>query len=1062
MSDVASLSVALHLNSAAFRSQITEAYQNAGQASKKFNQQATAQANELTTAIAKTVEAAKRIGVQGANDDQFAGATRGAGQLNFVLHEVAAGSNVASSSIINALIPAVHTLKGRLDSSAGGWKTQQDAARQAAAELESAAKAQIAAAQAERQSALNKAAIAEKTIAAAQAQREQAIALDEYYAKQTEVNKLYGLNVSYQDEHLKNERAIIEANRLEASGLEKLKAAKAVVVTADAAETGGKAALTAATEAAAAANTQLTVTQRIAATSSRALSSAMSLLGGPVGIGLSVLAAGGTLIYSEFKKAEEQTKKLNAAALDLKTSALVTAADLQKLSSELGNTETSVNAVSAAAKAGFSGRLLNDVATLANAYEKAGGDAQELVNHLSGLRGDPVSAMEKLTASGVVLKESFIQQIMALKERGSTAQASQLVIEAAIQAEKGRLAELGIDVDKTAETVKNLGNTWGTAGEQAVIALGGAIDKSREVQKTLRGMAWQLAADVSAATAAAQNERIKNSAGLKSYMDAGTSAAEKRAAAIKRLNNSVYSEGSKEYQQILKGINDEYDKATKKDKPKKSGSGETEGQRLLKQAQERNSVLKEQAQTTDKLTESEVQLSIFNEKVSALKGEHLTKSQQSLVNMQDQIRAQLQSNIQLEKEAALRKTVLKYEAESRKWVEEKEAMQREAALRLQQYSLSDRETAEAEARLAIENRFNQRRIALEKDFTDTTSAEYQTRLADLERVKQQELQITEQSAQDRLRAEQDYGAGFRRGTQNWIDNARDANSQIASFSYSLFDNMANSLASFALTGKMDFKSFTVSVLSDLAKIAARIALSSALQSIFGMVGSVFGGAIGGSAGAAGGGNTPSGAYEAAAANVKFNAKGGVYDSPSLSTYSNQIHDTPQFFAFAKGAGVFGEAGPEAIMPLTRAGDGSLGVRAIGEQSSGPALPVIRGLIDMATQSLLATIKSLVGTGVSASADGSAGIGSAPMIPAPRSVDEFPGIRATASSPSSTPAEGPKVWITISGDKTSTDSTSGFEEFGQQIGSFVEKKYRELQAKDMRPGGAIWNAVKGQR
>jgi phage-related minor tail protein len=33
--------------------------------------------------------------------------------------------------------------------------------------------------------------------------------------------------------------------------------------------------------------------------------------------------------------------------------------------------------------------------------------------------------------------------------------------------------------------------------------------------------------------------------------------------------------------------------------------------------------------------------------------------------------------------------------------------------------------------------------------------------------------------------------------------------------------------------------------------------------------------------------------------------------------------------FRKRAGVFGEAGPEAIMPLTRAGDGSLGVRAVG-------------------------------------------------------------------------------------------------------------------------------------
>ncbi|MFV0262677.1 MAG: hypothetical protein ACK5JN_09600 [Kluyvera sp.] len=196
MSDVASLSVALHLNSAAFKSQITDAYQKAGQASKKFNSQATTQANELASAISRTVDAAKGIGFKAANADQFSGVTRGAGQLNYVLHEVAAGSNVASSSIINALIPVVHSLKGQLDGSAGGWKAQQEAARNAAAELATAAQNQISAAQAEKQAALGKVAIAEKTIAAAQAQREQAIALDEYYAKQAAVNKQYGLSVS--------------------------------------------------------------------------------------------------------------------------------------------------------------------------------------------------------------------------------------------------------------------------------------------------------------------------------------------------------------------------------------------------------------------------------------------------------------------------------------------------------------------------------------------------------------------------------------------------------------------------------------------------------------------------------------------------------------------------------------------------------------------------------------------------------------------------------------------------------------------------------------------------
>jgi lambda family phage tail tape measure protein len=37
--------------------------------------------------------------------------------------------------------------------------------------------------------------------------------------------------------------------------------------------------------------------------------------------------------------------------------------------------------------------------------------------------------------------------------------------------------------------------------------------------------------------------------------------------------------------------------------------------------------------------------------------------------------------------------------------------------------------------------------------------------------------------------------------------------------------------------------------------------------------------------------------------------------------------------------VFGEAGPEAIMPLTRGADGSLGVRAVGRES--PAVQMLQ-------------------------------------------------------------------------------------------------------------------------
>ena len=56
------------------------------------------------------------------------------------------------------------------------------------------------------------------------------------------------------------------------------------------------------------------------------------------------------------------------------------------------------------------------------------------------------------------------------------------------------------------------------------------------------------------------------------------------------------------------------------------------------------------------------------------------------------------------------------------------------------------------------------------------------------------------------------------------------------------------------------------------------------------------------------------------------AQGGV--PGGLSAYRNGIYDSPQFFRFASG-GVFGEAGAEAIMPLTRTPSGDLGVKSAG-------------------------------------------------------------------------------------------------------------------------------------
>ncbi len=62
--------------------------------------------------------------------------------------------------------------------------------------------------------------------------------------------------------------------------------------------------------------------------------------------------------------------------------------------------------------------------------------------------------------------------------------------------------------------------------------------------------------------------------------------------------------------------------------------------------------------------------------------------------------------------------------------------------------------------------------------------------------------------------------------------------------------------------------------------------------------------------------------------LSANAKGGVYSGSGISSYSGQVVSKPTVFPFAKGAGLMGEAGPEAILPLTRV-NGRLGVRASG-------------------------------------------------------------------------------------------------------------------------------------
>ncbi len=207
---------------------------------------------------------------------------------------------------------------------------------------------------------------------------------------------------------------------------------------------------------------------------------------------------------------------------------------------------------------------------------------------------------------------------------------------------------------------------------------------------------------------------------------------------------------------------------------------------------------------------------------------------------------------------------------------------------------------------------------------------------------QQGLALNKRYLEERLRDQEGYYAasdaqrddwmtGLSEGYANWVDEATDYSSMAADGMKQAMGGAVTTITDM-LNGNVDsWKYWGVSVLKIIQNVLVNMAVANGVSSI----GSLF--SFGASSAATASSGT---AIQNAGANFTFNAKGNVYDSPSLSAFSNGVFQTPQLFAFAKGAGVFAEAGPEAIMPLTRAADGSLGVRAVGTPQVSGGVPSV--------------------------------------------------------------------------------------------------------------------------
>jgi hypothetical protein len=125
-------------------------------------------------------------------------------------------------------------------------------------------------------------------------------------------------------------------------------------------------------------------------------------------------------------------------------------------------------------------------------------------------------------------------------------------------------------------------------------------------------------------------------------------------------------------------------------------------------------------------------------------------------------------------------------------------------------------------------------------------------------------------------------------------------------------------------------------------VAPLMATLRSLMGGFGVGGD--GGIIGGILGLFGGGSSEAKAF---AGGMTPMAKGGAFDRNNAIPFARGgVFNSPTLFKFANGGtmsnGVMGEAGPEAIMPLSRGPGGKLGVRIDGAGGGGSSPIVVQG------------------------------------------------------------------------------------------------------------------------
>ncbi|EPW4333659.1 phage tail tape measure protein, partial [Escherichia coli] len=316
---------------------------------------------------------------------------------------------------------------------------------------------------------------------------------------------------------------------------------------------------------------------------------------------------------------------------------------------------------------------------------------------------------------------------------------------------------------------------------------------------------------------------------------------------IARINAMQYADQSVRDAAIQRE-NKRHKKAIKKETP---ATRNDEATRLLLQYSQQQAQVEGQIAaarqsaglTTKKMTEAHKQLLALQQRISDLAGKKLTADEKSVLAHKDELIQALTlldaKQQELQKQTALNDLKKKSIQLASQLAEEERVLRQQHDLDIATTGMGDKQRQRYQAQFSLQQKYQQQREQLERDSkrkgtygTDEYRNAEQTLTDSLNR----QLNENRRYWQEQELMQADWKNGAMRAFQNFTADADNAAGTAEQMFTAAFNSAGNALATFCTTGKLNFKSFTASLLSDLAKIMAQMAIMQAVKGI----GSAFG------------------------------------------------------------------------------------------------------------------------------------------------------------------------------------------------------------------------------